>query len=81
MEDLIGFVSQKAELPLPAAKIVASATLHYLTPHFSPLLKNTIEVLLQYPDLSGAERDILIATRTLFPSNAPSVNTSPRLDD
>lgn len=81
MEDLIGFVSQKAELPLPAAKIVASATLHYLTPRFSPLLKNTIDVLLEYPNLSEAEKDILIATRTLFPTNALTVNAPTRLDD
>jgi hypothetical protein len=81
MEDLIDFVSQKAELPLPAAKIVASATLHYLTPRFSPLLKNTIDVLLEYPNLSEAEKDILIATRTLFPRNVSLANTPPQLND
>ncbi|MCA9943385.1 MAG: hypothetical protein H6656_17595 [Ardenticatenaceae bacterium] len=77
MEDLINFVSKKAMLPLPDAKVVASATLDYLTPRLSPLLRSTIDVMLQYPDLSDAEKDMLVASRILFPtdnsldSNAP----------
>ena len=81
MEDLIGYVSKKAELPLPAAKTVTSATLEYLTPHLSPLLKSSIEVLLQYPNLSDAEKDLLIATRVLFPTDTSPLNNPPELDD
>jgi len=80
MEDLISYVSEQAKLPLPTAKIVASATLDYLDPHFSPLLKSNIEVLLHYPELSEAEKDILIATRILFPKDTPA-KEPPRLDD
>lgn len=74
MEDLIGFVSEKARLPLPTAKMVATATLDYLTPHFSPLLKSSVEVLLHYPNLSGAEKDLLIASRVLFPTDTTPMN-------
>jgi hypothetical protein len=81
MEDLIDFVSQKAKLPLPEAKIATSATLDYLSPRVSPLLKSSIEVLLQYPNLSEAEKDILIATRILFPTHATLDNTSSQLND
>lgn len=80
MEDLISYVSEQAKLPLPTAKVVASATLDYLDPHFSPLLKSSIEVLLRYPGLSDAEKDILIAARVLFPKNT-ATKGPPRLDD
>ncbi len=73
MEDLIDFVSERANLPVNAAKIATSATLDYLTPRFSPLLKCTVEVLLQHPELSEAEKDLLIASRVLFPTD-PSVD-------
>ena len=81
MEDLVGYVSKKAELPLPKAQIVTSATLEYLTPRLSPLLRSSIEVLLQYPDLSEAEKDLLIATRVLFPTDTSPLNKPPELDD
>ena len=81
MEDLIGYVSEKTSLPLPTAKVATSATLDYLTPHLSPLLKSTIEVLLRYPNLSEAEKDLLIATRVLFPSDTSPLNPAPKLSD
>lgn len=80
MEDLVNYVSEKAELPLPTAEIVTSATLEYLNLNFSPLLKSSIEVLLQYPNLSEAEKDFLIAARVLFPIEASSYKP-PKLDD
>ena len=81
MEDLIDFVSAKAKLPLPTAKVATSATLDCLVPHFSPLLKSSIEVLLLYPELSDAEKDLLIASRVLFPRDTPSMNKPPKLSD
>jgi len=68
MEDLIEYVSEKARLPLPTAQNATSAMLDYLTPHLTPLLKSSIEVLLQYPHLSEAEKDLFIASRVLFPT-------------
>ena len=81
MEILIDFVAKKAKLPLPEAKVVTSATLDYLTPRFSPLLKSSVEVLLQYPNLSEVEKDILIATRTLFPTDTTPDGTPSQLND
>lgn len=71
MEDLFNYVSEKAKLPLSTAKIVTSTTLEYLNLNSSPLLKSSVEILLQYPNLSEAEKDILIASRVLFPENPP----------
>lgn len=71
MKDLIEFVSENAKLPLPTANVAASATLDYLTPRFPPLLKSSVEVLLHYPELSEAEKDLLIASRVLFPRTVP----------
>ncbi len=81
MQDLIDFVSEKTRLPFPIAQNVTSATLDYLTPHFPPLLKSSIEVLLQYPDLSEAEKDLLIASRVLFPTDTSPQNTPPQFND
>jgi len=69
MEDLIDFVSEITRLPLPEAQDAAAATLDYITPRLSPLLKSSIEVLLQYPNLSEVEKDLLIAGRVLFPTD------------
>jgi len=81
MKDLIDYVSQKTKLPLPAATHATSATLDYLTPHLTPLLKSSIEVLLQYPNLSEAEKDLLIASRVLFPTDKSSNDESPQFHD
>ncbi|MAT95672.1 MAG: hypothetical protein CL608_00775 [Anaerolineaceae bacterium] len=81
MEDLIDFVSERAKLPLPAAENATSATLAYLTPRFSPLLKSTVEVMLHHPHLSDAEKDLLIASRVLFPKDSTFTEDPPRLND
>lgn len=81
MEDLIAFVSEKANLPLPAAKMAATAALDYLEPRSSPLLKNTVEVMLHHPELSEAEKDLLIASLVLFPRDRPSKDDPPQLND
>lgn len=81
MNDLIDFVSGKAGLPLPAAESAASAALDYLMPRVSPLLKSSVEVLLQYPDLSEAEKDLLIASRVLFPRDRSPTEDPPQLDN
>jgi hypothetical protein len=81
LKDLIDFVSEKAKLPFPLAKNATSAALDYLTPRFSPLLKSSVEVLLHYPDLSEAEKDLLIASRVLFPTDTSLKNKPPQLND
>ena len=81
MEDLINFVSQKSNLPLTTAEEVAATTLDYLEPHCSQLLKSTIEVMLNYPDLSEAKQDLLIATRVLFPNKFSRPNEPPLFND
>ena len=70
MEDLVDFVSRRGEIARPKAREAIAVALEYLKPHCSPLLKNSIEVHLQYPDLSEAEKDLLIATRVLFPTDS-----------
>jgi len=81
MQDLVDFVSEKTRLPFPIAQNVTSATLDYLAPHFSPLLKSSIEVLLEHPNLSEAEKDLLIASRVLFPTDVHPRNKPPQLND
>ena len=81
MQDLVDFVSEKTRLPFLMAQSATSATLDYLTPHFPPLLKSSIEVLLQYPNLSEAEKDLLIASRVLFPTDSSPKNTPPQFND
>ena len=70
MDDLVDFVSQRSEIARPLAREAVTITLNYLRPHCSPLLTNSIEVVLQYPNLSEAEKELLIATRVLFPSDS-----------
>ncbi|MFZ1398342.1 MAG: hypothetical protein WAS33_15665 [Candidatus Promineifilaceae bacterium] len=67
MDDLVEFVSQRSAISRPKAREAVDVTLDFLRPHCSSLLKSSIEVLLQYPHLSEAEKDLLIATRVLFP--------------
>ena len=81
MEDLINYVSQKSDLPPATASAVTSATLDYLEPHCSQLLKSTIEVMLNYPHISGAQQDLLIAVRVLFPHDVASADGSLQFDD
>jgi hypothetical protein len=81
MEDLIAFVSEKANLPFPTAKMAATAALDYLKPRSSPLLKSTVEVLLHYPNLNEAEKDLLIASRVLFPKDGSPKDDLPQLTD
>lgn len=70
MEELIDFVSARSAISRPKAREAVTVTLEFLQPSCSSLLKNSIEVLLQYPHLSDAEKDLLIATRALFPDGA-----------
>ena len=81
MEDLVDFVSEQAKLPVPKAKAAIEATLAYIQPSCSTLLKSTIDVLLQYPGMTEVERDLLIATRVLFPDDPAETDAPPTLDD
>lgn len=70
MDELVDFVCQQANLPTSEAQKVVNAVLDYLTLCCPSVLQNSIEVLLQYPTLSDAEQDLLIASRVLFPPGA-----------
>lgn len=75
MEELINYVSQTCKLPRAVARTATLATLDFLQRPFTPrLLQIYIDVTLHYPNLTPGEKDFLIASRILFPSD-PNANS------
>lgn len=82
MEDLVNYVSAKSNLPRPIAQAATDAALDYLLqPHTSRLLKTYIDVTLHHPELSQGEKDLLIASRILFPEQTNEDKNPPKFND